>query len=405
MANEKETTTKQPGTDVATMVRARLPWHPRFEEEFKELGVTKGSWRTLVEAIWPSAKSAESVQMALSYCKARSLDPFKRPVHIVPVWSSDLNRLVETVWPGISELRTTAARTKAYAGMLPCEFGPTLKRTVKNKEGKELEIEFPEWAMVTVRKSLGTFGIVDFPGPKVFWLETYATEKRDSEWPNSMWRKRPVGQLEKCAEAASLRRAFPEEIGNEYSAEEMEGQTLHSGGVVIEHEAHAADDKGPPKGPPPVKGVEHKPEEQMNTVIEQEREREPEPVQQQPEDEDQSPQAEEVPENERKPEPAKGKKGAAADKKKAEKPPVEDLEGDYTNIVKSLQVAMKQAKESDEEKPVIDWIKESKEERKALMAKDSRIGTRLKQLITIAYEEILSGPEALDAFLKDGEVS
>ena len=39
-----------------------------------------------------------------------------------------------------------------------------------------------------------------------------------------MWSNRPVGQLEKCAEAGALRRAFPEEIGNALAAEEMEGQ-------------------------------------------------------------------------------------------------------------------------------------------------------------------------------------
>ena len=36
-----------------------------------------------------------------------------------------------------------------------------------------------------------------------------------------MWKQRPYGQLEKCAEAAALRKAFPEELGNEYAAEEM----------------------------------------------------------------------------------------------------------------------------------------------------------------------------------------
>src|SRR5256885_16005138 len=46
----------------------------------------------------------------------------------------------------------------------------------------------------------------------------------DTDVPNEMWSNRPVGQLEKCAEAGALRRAFPEEIGNALTAEEMEGQ-------------------------------------------------------------------------------------------------------------------------------------------------------------------------------------
>ena len=41
-----------------------------------------------------------------------------------------------------------------------------------------------------------------------------------------MWKKRPRGQLDKAAEAAALRAAFPEELGNDYAAEEMEGQVI-----------------------------------------------------------------------------------------------------------------------------------------------------------------------------------
>ena len=60
---------------------------------------------------------------------------------------------------------------------------------------------------------------VPFAGDKVRWLETVATTKDGA--PNSMWKQRPYGQISKCAEAAALRKAFPEELGNEYAAEEM----------------------------------------------------------------------------------------------------------------------------------------------------------------------------------------
>ena len=43
---------------------------------------------------------------------------------------------------------------------------------------------------------------------------------------NAMWQKRPRGQIEKCAEAAALRKAFPEELGNDMTREEMEGQVI-----------------------------------------------------------------------------------------------------------------------------------------------------------------------------------
>jgi hypothetical protein len=75
----------------------------------------------------------------------------------------------------------------------------------------------------------------------VFWEETYARQWR-AEVPNEMWQKRPKGQLLKCAKAASLRAAFPEEAG--YTAEEMEGKAIEGhapvDGAVIEGEVMTA---------------------------------------------------------------------------------------------------------------------------------------------------------------------
>lgn len=190
----------------------RLPYHPAVQERF---GVDRASWKALVEAIFPNASTVESVILALSYCRARKLDPFKRNVHIVPIWNRELNRLVDTIWPGIGELRTTAFRTGEYAGRSEAIFGPTLTKKVGRAE-----IIFPEWCQVTV------FRIVqgdkrEFAGPKVYWIETYATYKRDDDTPNEMWHSRPFGQIEKCAEAAALRAGFPEEIGSDYIPEEV----------------------------------------------------------------------------------------------------------------------------------------------------------------------------------------
>jgi phage recombination protein Bet len=195
----------------------RLPYHPALQERFN---VGQAEWRALVDAVFPLAKEASSVILALSYCKARHLDPFKKPVHIVPMWNGQLKRMVETVWPGIGELRTTAFRTGQYAGRDEAQYGETIKRRIGN-----VDMEFPEWCQVTVYRLLGGQRL-PFPGPRVYWLESYATAGKDDSSPNAMWKRRPFGQLDKCAEAASLRAAFPEEVGNEYAAEEMEGRTI-----------------------------------------------------------------------------------------------------------------------------------------------------------------------------------
>ncbi|MDJ0449213.1 phage recombination protein Bet [Methylocystis sp. JR02] len=215
-----ETTEKRAA--VPAITPARLPYHPALQERF---GVGQAEWRALVDAVFPLAKEASSVILALSYCKARNLDPFKKPVHIVPMWNGQLKRMVETVWPGIGELRTTAFRTGQYAGRDEARYGEIIKRRIGNAE-----IEFPEWCQVTVYRLLGGQRL-PFPGPRVYWLECYATAGKDDNSPNSMWRRRPFGQLDKCAEAAALRAAFPEEVGNEYAAEEMEGRTIDGAAI------------------------------------------------------------------------------------------------------------------------------------------------------------------------------
>lgn len=208
----------------------RLPFDERIEERY---GVDRSAWRALVEMIFPAAEDPNIIVLALSYCKQRGLDIFKRPVHIVPMYNKKLGKMVPTVWPGVSELRTTAFRTGQYAGCDAIEFGPEKTETftgkVKNKDGWETvskTVTYHEWARLTVYRMVGGQRC-PFVGPKVYWKEDYA-DQSGSGVPNRMWEERSSGQHEKVAEAAALRRAFPEEIGGEYAAEEMEGRTTEA---------------------------------------------------------------------------------------------------------------------------------------------------------------------------------
>lgn len=232
--------------NAITIQPSRMPIAPAIAKEFE---ISSSEWRVLVDQIFPAAKSVEAVMMALAYCRKRNLDIFKKPVHIVPMWSSAKKQMVETVWPGIAEIRTTAARTGEYAGIDAVEFGPMVDRTFTGSIGKgdreetvPKKVRYPEWASVVVYRIVA--GHKSAYHAKVFWEETFATVGK-SEIPNDMWAKRPRGQLDKCVEAAALRKAFPEELGNTYAAEEMEGRTID--GVAIE----AAAPPAPPKPPVP----------------------------------------------------------------------------------------------------------------------------------------------------------
>jgi phage recombination protein Bet len=196
------------------------------------LNLTPSTWKVLTESIFPSAKTADGILLAVHYCAARNLDIMKRPVHVVPMYSKAQGREIETVWPGIAELQTTAARTGKWAGIDPPRFGPIEERTFRGRikrdgtwQDLESTVAFPQWCEVTVYRLVGGQRCA-FTEP-VFWLEAYARfGGAYCELPSDMWLKRPRGQLMKCAKAASLRTAFPEEAT--YTAEEMEGRVLEA---------------------------------------------------------------------------------------------------------------------------------------------------------------------------------
>lgn len=224
-----------------TTVNTRLPMP-------EEAGVTPATWRVLTEAIFPSAKTPEAIVLALSYCKARGYDVMKRPVHIVPMWNSELRKEVETVWPGINSLNTEAARSGAWAGMDPPVFGPEVEQTfaanARGGDSKTVTVRFPQWAERTVYRLVQGQRVAFTE--RVYWLESYGRWK-GTEVPNEMWARRPHGQLAKCATAAVLRLAFPEAA--DYSAEEMEGRTIDAGGADIEQRAVNARDITPAPSP------------------------------------------------------------------------------------------------------------------------------------------------------------
>jgi phage recombination protein Bet len=118
----------------------------------------------------------------------------------------------------IESLRAIAARSGAYAGCDEVVFGPDRTETLGG-----VEVTFPAWAQITVYRMVDGQRAA-FPGPRVLWLETYQTAAPNTEEPEDWWRKRPYGQIEKCAEAAALRRAFAEEVGSDYVHEEMDGR-------------------------------------------------------------------------------------------------------------------------------------------------------------------------------------
>jgi phage recombination protein Bet len=183
----------------------------------RKRALTEAQWRTLKTSVFPGAQS-ESVLMFVDYCKARRLDPMKKPAHIVPmkVRNADTGNYEwrDVIMPGIYEYRTTAHRTGEYLGHSKPEYGPEIEY---------LGIEAPEWCEITVyRWNAHAKQRTEFP-TRVLFREIAATKRDKSghDEVNARWSKAPVQMLTKCAEAAGLREAFPDELGGEPTMEEM----------------------------------------------------------------------------------------------------------------------------------------------------------------------------------------
>lgn len=202
------------GTHVA-VVEKELP------PSVARRGIDEASWRTAMGSLFPGAK-AESVLMVFDYCRARKLDPLKKPCHIVPMrvkTSTGDWAWRDVVMPGIYEYRTTATRTGQYLGHSKPEYGPVTRH---------LNVDAPEWCDITVYRWNPEARLrAEFP-VRVKFAECAATTKSKEDGGkllcNDRWSKAPQQMLTKCAEAAALREAFPDEFGGTHVAEEMEGQ-------------------------------------------------------------------------------------------------------------------------------------------------------------------------------------
>lgn len=220
--------TEQSQGSLTIAAGPRLPYVKGMER----LDIDQAMWQVLVGAVFPAAKTVEGVLLAVMYCRKNGYDVMRRMVHVVPIWDKVKKREVEGVWPGIALLRATAHRTREYDGCDDTVFGEWIERTFEGETGREgqrsikkVTVRFPTYAQITVYR-LNRFGKrVAYPGPKTYWLETYGSLGQ-SDLPNDMWTKRSSGQLEKCAEAAALRKAFPEELGGELAMEEVRGGDL-----------------------------------------------------------------------------------------------------------------------------------------------------------------------------------
>lgn len=204
-------------------------------QAFLSRGFQQHDWNVITKQLFPEAKDPNAILLLLDYCKVRKLDPMQKVFHIVPMKKNGKD--VDTILPGVAYYEIVAHRTGQFAGKEPAEYGPVKKFVYKEKfydqasraykfSGKEVVIDAPEWAIVRVKKIVQ--GVVcEFASDPIYYQE-FASIAKSTGLPNDNWRNKPRMMMGKCALAGALRVAFPEEIGNEATAEEMEGREIYT---------------------------------------------------------------------------------------------------------------------------------------------------------------------------------
>lgn len=166
-------------------------------ETLKSFGYNEEQLRVIANTVAKGANYSE-LFMFLSVASARNLDPFTRQIHFIKRGGK------ATIQIGIDGFRSIADRTGQYAGSDEPVF-----------EWDE-NSPYPVKATVTVWKLVGGHRV---PFTRsVWWEEYYPGDGKEG----FMWRKMPRTMLAKCAEAVTLRVAFPSQLSGVYVPEEMD---------------------------------------------------------------------------------------------------------------------------------------------------------------------------------------
>lgn len=154
----------------------------------------------------------DELLVLLYQARRRGLDPLLGQIRGIKRWNAAKGREVMAIQTSIDGFRVIAERTGCYGGGPAPEF----RVETDDKGNRDLVCRF------TVRKLCGN------AEAGWQWLDV-TDEARFSEYvvrtkqgkPVAMWQQKAHIMLAKCAEAKTLRRAFPEDLSGLYTDDEM----------------------------------------------------------------------------------------------------------------------------------------------------------------------------------------
>lgn len=187
---------------------------------------------TVLQSLGLEQATESDLGLFFHQCTRTGLDPFAKQIYMIGRKAKENGQFVTkyTIQTGIDGYRLIARRAADRAGH---KYG--IEETLWcGEDGVWRDVwlgkQPPAAAKVTVSRDGDTFTAVATYAEYVQLAKDYTSGEMG---PNSMWKKMAANQLSKCAEAAALRKAFPQDLS----------------GVYVDAEMHQADNPAPAPEP------------------------------------------------------------------------------------------------------------------------------------------------------------